>query len=54
MKNTIELYKILWNDKYSWDKNGDEWSDQALRCNVVYGNWKQSLVPNMTKTKRVN
>jgi ubiquinone/menaquinone biosynthesis C-methylase UbiE len=58
MKNSIEINKNIWNDKHGWEKDGDEWNGQAIRCNVPYEYWKQSLfqtliLPNIRKNDTV-
>ncbi len=47
MKNSIENNKILWNEKYKWEKNGDEWNGQAITCKMPYEDWKQSMYQNL-------
>lgn len=47
MKNSIENNKILWDEKYRWEKNGDEWTGQAIKCKMPYEDWKQSMYQNL-------
>jgi len=47
VKNSIGINKILWNEKYNWKKDGDEWDGQALKWKVDYEYWKQSLIQNL-------
>jgi ubiquinone/menaquinone biosynthesis C-methylase UbiE len=47
MKNSIQINREIWNEKHDWKKNGDEWDGQALKCNVNYDYWKESLVQNL-------
>lgn len=47
MENSIENNKILWDEKYRWEKNGDEWTGQAVKCKMPYEDWKQSLFRNL-------
>lgn len=44
--------KKVWDVAYTWEKDGDEWSQQAEFCGVPYEKWKDQLVrtfmvPNM-------
>jgi ubiquinone/menaquinone biosynthesis C-methylase UbiE len=34
----------LWNDRYPWPHDGDEWQDQAEFCGVLYQEWKDRLI----------
>ena len=50
---TTVSWNRLW-DNYSWEKNGDEWDDQAAFCNQPYEKWKISIFeafikPNINK-----
>ena len=47
MENSIENNKILWDEKYRWEKNGDEWTGQAIKCKMPYEDWKQSMYQNL-------
>lgn len=40
-KPTIRWNRV-WNNP-EWDKDGDEWNDQAAFCNKPYGEWKNSV-----------
>lgn len=43
---------IEWNKRwnyYTWEKNGDEWDNQASFCNQPYEKWKLSIVENFIK-----
>jgi ubiquinone/menaquinone biosynthesis C-methylase UbiE len=33
----------VWNTAYTWDKDGDEWSQQAEFCGVPYEKWKDQI-----------
>jgi hypothetical protein len=37
---SLEQNLGLWNEKYRWPEDGDEWSDQAAFCNRPYEEWK--------------
>ena len=47
MKNSININKEIWNEKHDWEKNGDEWDGQAIKCKLDYEYWKQSLYQNL-------
>lgn len=54
MKNTVENNLKVWDQQYSWAKNGDEWDGQARFCGQPYEEWKKSLIesllaPNFSK-----
>jgi len=36
----------VWDSKYNWKLDGDEWSDQAAYCKKPYNKWKNSIVKN--------
>ena len=40
---TIEENRY-WDSDYDWEKDGDEWSDQAAYCRKDYQDWKESIV----------
>jgi ubiquinone/menaquinone biosynthesis C-methylase UbiE len=44
---TLEWNKN-WNN-YKWEKNGDEWNNQAAFCNQPYEKWKNSIIENFIK-----
>jgi len=44
IRPTIE-WNRCWNN-YNWEKNGDEWDEQAVFCNQPYHKWKNSIVEN--------
>jgi len=41
---------VRWNKKWNngcfWEKDGDEWDNQAVFCNQPYNKWKKSIVEN--------
>jgi hypothetical protein len=41
---TIKWNRDVWNETYGWDRDGDEWDDQAEFCGQPYEQWKQSLI----------
>jgi ubiquinone/menaquinone biosynthesis C-methylase UbiE len=43
MPSVDQNYQV-WNERHSWSKDGDEWSDQATFCGQPYDAWKQSLI----------
>ncbi len=43
---TVKENLKMWNFKHTWDKRGDEWSNQADFCNQPYDKWKKSLIEN--------
>jgi ubiquinone/menaquinone biosynthesis C-methylase UbiE len=36
----------IWNDKYEWTQDGDEWDDQAKFCGQPYNKWVESIYLN--------
>lgn len=40
---TLDWNLKVWDQAYSWDKDGDEWSQQAEFCGVPYDRWKDEL-----------
>lgn len=56
--NTIENNLKIWDSRYQWPKDGDEWDGQARFCNQPYDRWKKSLVdvfiaPNLSENSIV-
>ena len=39
----------MWNHEYSWEADGDEWSDQAGFCKVPYPRWKASIIETLIR-----
>ncbi len=46
--NTSIRWNAGWNT-YSWEKDGDEWNNQALFCNQPYEEWKNSIFKRFIK-----
>lgn len=40
---TVEWNLKVWNAAYGWEKDGDEWSQQAEFCGVPYDRWKDQI-----------
>ena len=55
---TIKENLDIWDLKYDWSKNGDEWTGQAKICNIPYEEWRGSIAkyfiyPNINKHSTV-
>lgn len=49
---TIDWNRKVWDGAYAWEKDGDEWTQQAEYCGVPYDKWKDQLartflIPNI-------
>ena len=44
MTTTIQNNLEVWDEKYDWAQDGDEWDGQARFCNQLYEDWKSSLI----------
>jgi len=58
MKNTIDNNIKIWDQRYDWSKDGDEWDGQAICCRQPYEKWKKLLVeafiaPNVSENSAV-
>lgn len=42
--NTVDNNRELWDQRYEWPEDGDEWNGQAAYCGRPYGSWKAALV----------
>lgn len=40
---TVDWNLKVWNSAYLWERDGDEWSQQAEFCGVPYETWKDQL-----------
>lgn len=41
---SIEWNRSVWDKTYTWEKDGDEWSQAAEFCGVDYAKWKDQLI----------
>jgi len=58
MKHSIGNNLRVWDRKYAWTQDGDEWIEQARACGQPYEAWKDSIVktfiePNVTSSSAV-
>jgi ubiquinone/menaquinone biosynthesis C-methylase UbiE len=44
---TIHQNVEVWNHIHSWNRDGDEWSDQAEFCGQPYDAWKRTLIDEL-------
>ena len=44
MKNTVENNFRIWDQKYDWPRDGDEWDGQSRLSHQPYDEWKKSII----------